>query len=84
MKPRPKQTALPKLYVGSGSVRSDEVLSLREFGRRLGLARRALCDCQRNGLRCVVVGRAKYIIGSDALAWFAQQAAKQAAGGGDD
>jgi hypothetical protein len=34
---RPKQTAQPKLHVGSGSVRADEVLSLREFGRRLGL-----------------------------------------------
>ena len=62
---------------GPRSVRADELMSLREFGRRLGLAKRALCDCQRGGLRTVLVGRCKFVLGSDALAWFAQQAAAQ-------
>jgi hypothetical protein len=80
MKARPTQ-APP---VGCGSVRADEVLSLREFGRRLGLGRQILCSCQRGGLPTFTVGRVKLIRGADALAWFAQQAAKQAAGGGDE
>jgi hypothetical protein len=77
MKPRPDFTPRP----GSGSVRADEVLSLREFGRRLGLASRALCDCQRAGLRTILVGRCKYVLGSDALTWFRGLASRQAGNG---
>ncbi len=77
----------PTPAIGRGSVRADEVMSLREFGRRLGLAARALCDCQRAGLRTVLVGRCKFVIGADALRWFAamaqQQAEQQAGQGGN-
>jgi hypothetical protein len=65
--------------VGCGSVRADEVLTLREFGRRLVLATRALCDAQRGGLKTILVGRVKFVLGSDALDWFRQQQ-----GGGSD
>ena len=60
-----------------GSVHSDEVLPLREFGRRMGLASRALADAQRQGLRTVLFGRMKYVLGSDALAWFQGLAERQ-------
>ena len=46
MKPRP-DTNVPR--PGCGSVRSDEVLTLREFGRRLNLAERALADAHAAG-----------------------------------
>jgi hypothetical protein len=55
---------------GSGSVSTHEVLTLREFGRRLGLGNKALCDCQRQGLRTILCGRVKFVLGKDALAWF--------------
>ena len=64
--------------IGRGSVHTDEILSLREFGRRLGLANKALCDAQKAGLKTATVGVRKYIVGSQAVAWFAQQADKQA------
>jgi hypothetical protein len=64
---------------GHGSVSAGEVLTPREFGRRLGLATRALCDAQRAGLRTVLVGRVKFVLGADALAWFTQQAEQQTA-----
>ena len=67
--------------IGHGSVSADEVLTLREFGRRLGLASRALCDCQRAGLRTVLVGRTKYVLGTDVLTWFRNLADEQAAEG---
>jgi hypothetical protein len=64
--------------VGRGSVRADEILSLREFGRRLGLAKRALIDAQKAGLKTALVGRCKFVCGSQAVEWFAQQAERQA------
>ena len=64
--------------IGRGSVHADEIMSLREFGRRLGLANKALCDAQKAGLKTATVGVRKYIVGSQAVAWFAQQADKQA------
>ncbi len=62
---------------GHGSVSSDEVMTLREFGRRLGLASRALCEAQRSGLRTVLFGRCKFVLGSDALEWFGRLAEEQ-------
>lgn len=77
MRPRP-DSHLPRLL---GSVSAGEVLPLREFGRRLGLASRALADAQRQGLRTVLFGRCKFVIGSDVVAWF-QSLAEQQAGDG--
>ena len=66
---------------GRGSVHTDEILTLREFGRRLGLANKALCDAQKAGLKTVTVGVRKFVVGSQAVAWFAQQAEAQAGEG---
>lgn len=55
------------------SVRADEILSLREFGRRLKIGPRLLCEMQRNGFPVALVGRTKYIVGRLAMDWFAQQ-----------
>jgi len=68
MKTRPRDPASPMM--GRGSVRADEVITLREFGRRLGLGNRALCDAQRQGLRTVLFGRVKFVLGADALGFF--------------
>lgn len=62
---------------GNGSVSFTEVMPLREFGRRLGLARRALADAQRKGLRTVLFGRCKFVLGQDAIAWFRRLAEEQ-------
>jgi hypothetical protein len=71
---------------GPRSVLPGEVLTLREAGRRLGLAKQALCDAQRAGLRTVTIGRAKFVTG-DWIRQFAerlaQQQADQAAGNGN-
>lgn len=66
-----------------GSIHADELLPMREFGRRLNLANRALADAQRQGLRTILFGRCKYVLGSDAIAFF-QGLAEQQARGGDD
>ena len=80
-----KNKSLDTPTVGRGSIRADEVLSLREFGRRLGLANKALCDCQKAGLKTALVGRVKFVVGSDAVAWFRHQAEQQGnQGGGAD
>ncbi len=73
-----------------GSVAAGEVMPLREFGRRMGLASRALADAQRHGLRTVLFGRCKFVLGSDVLGWFNRLAAQQGRpvdgqhGGADD
>ena len=68
--------------VGRGSVSADEIVTLREFGRRLGLASRALCDAQKAGLKTALVGRVKFVVGADAVEWFRKQAEQQAAENG--
>lgn len=68
--------------IGRGSVSAGEILTLREFGRRLGLAHKALCDAQRAGLKTATVGVRKYVCGSDAVEWFRAQADAQAGQGG--
>jgi hypothetical protein len=67
--------------IGRGSVSAYEVLTLREFGRRLGLAKQALCDAQRAGLKTAIVGRVKFVVGSHAVEWFRNQAEQQAGDG---
>jgi hypothetical protein len=63
---------------GRGSVSAGEILTLREFGRRLGLANKCLCDAQRQGLRTILFGRCKFVLGSDARKFFAKLAEQQA------
>ena len=76
MKARP-ESPVPRAL---GSISVGEVIPLREFGRRLGLASRALADAQRKGLRTILFGRCKFILGADALAWFQRLAEQQGNG----
>jgi hypothetical protein len=75
-KPRPFIVD-PVPNTGRGSISANEVTTLREFGRRLGLANKALCDAQKAGLKTCLVGRVKFVCGSDAVEWFRQQAEQQ-------
>jgi hypothetical protein len=65
-----------------GSIHRDEALPLAEFGRRMNLGNEALADAQRAGLRTILFGRVKYVLGDDALRWFQQLAERQ--GGGNE
>ena len=56
--------------VSLGSVRSDELLPMAEFGRRMGLKKRALQSAQKRGLRTALFAGRKYVLGSDALDFF--------------
>ena len=71
-----------------GSISAGEVMPMSEFGRRLNLKNQALADAQRAGLRTILFGRCKYVLGSDALDWFRRLADAQAGdtgqGGGDN
>ncbi len=71
MKPRPRDPA-PRF----GSILPGEVLPLVEAGRRLGLAKRALIDAQKMGLRSVLIGRRKFTTGNWLLAFVEGQAEK--------
>jgi hypothetical protein len=66
---------IPAAADARGSVRADELIDLRTFGRRLGLGPRVLCDLQRAGLKTVLLGRKKFLIGKWALEFCEQQAA---------
>jgi len=65
----------------TGSIRSDELLSLTELRRRLGWQEHAVRQARRAGLRLVSFGREKYVLGRDVLDFFARLGAEQAAGG---
>ena len=62
---------------GCGFVSFTEVMTLREFGRRLGLAQKACCDAQRQGLRTILFGRCKFVLGQDVVTWFRRLAEEQ-------
>ena len=64
-----------------GSVSADELMPMREFGRRLDLHNKALSDAQRAGLRTVLFGRCKFVLGADAIDFFHKLADAQAASG---
>ncbi len=59
---------------GYGSIRADEILPLREVGRRLGWAEKTKRRAQAEGLRTVEFGRTKYCLGIDVLEFFRQLA----------
>ena len=68
---------------GVGSVSFTEVMTLREFGRRLGLAQQACSDAQHRGLRTILFGRTKFVLGQDVIAWFRRLAEEQESKGRD-
>lgn len=69
---------------GVGSVSFTEVMTMREFGRRLGLAQQACSDAQHKGLRTILFGRTKFVLGQDVIAWFRRLAEEQESKGRDD
>jgi hypothetical protein len=69
---------------GCGSVCADEILTLREAGRRLNLANRAWCIFQKQGLRVILAGRVKLVLGRDLIAFFDSRMDGQRAGTGGD
>lgn len=60
-------------------VRSGEVYSLAELRRRLQWQEHSVRQARVNGLRLVVFGRAKYVLGEDVLAFFRRLAERQQA-----
>ena len=61
--------------IGYGSISADEVLPLRECGRRLGWEQKTIRRAQREGLRTIAFGRFKYVFGRDVLRFFDKLAA---------
>lgn len=74
----------PAPKTGVGSVSFTEVMTMREFGRRLGLAQYACSDAQRRGLRTILFGRTKFVLGQDVIAWFRRLAEEQESTGRDE
>ncbi len=62
----------------SGEISATAVYTLEEFKRRVGLAEWAFRECKRAGLKCIKIGRRKYIRGSDWLEFLDRQAEQQA------
>ena len=58
----------------SGSIRADELLTLRELKARLGWGEHAVRQARRAGLRLIPFGREKFALGSDVLAFFTRLA----------
>ncbi len=57
----------------TGAIRSDEVYSLSEVKKRLGLGTHALRMARIKGLEMRKVGRRKFILGADLIAFIDQQ-----------
>jgi hypothetical protein len=66
-----------------GSIHADEALLLRELSRRFGWARRQQADALKAGLRSVVIGRQKFVIGRWVLDFLQAQADRQAGDQGE-
>ncbi len=60
-----------------GSISAGEVMPMTEFQRRFGLAYKSMREAQQQGLRTITLGRRKYVLGSDVLAFFEKLAAIQ-------
>jgi hypothetical protein len=72
---------LEKAQSVGGSIRADEVLPLAEFCRRLRIGRKTWYTMKAAGLRSCEIGKQRYIVGRDAVDFFATLAERQ---GGDD
>ena len=53
-----------------GVVRPGELLTLREFCKRVHFGEHALRQARRHGLRTIQFGRMKFILADDAIAFF--------------
>lgn len=63
--------------VGPGSIRADELMPLAEFCRRLRIGRKTWYRMKSAGLRSAEIGKQRYILGHDALDFFAKLAQRQ-------
>ena len=54
----------------TGVICDGELYTLSEFRRRMDWQEHALRQARKAGLRVIPFGRAKYVLGSDALAFF--------------
>lgn len=61
--------ATPVLPASPGVIRTDESYTLSELRRRLGLNDEALRQARRRGLKARKVGRRKYYLGSEVIAF---------------
>ena len=60
-----------------GSIQAGEVLTLREFRRRLAWGDHAVRMARKAGLRLIPWGREKYVLGDDVLEFFKRLAEQQ-------
>lgn len=65
MKPRRKPTPEPV----RGSIRADEVLTLTEFVRRLGIGQKTWRSMKAAGLQSALIGKRRYILGRHVVAF---------------
>ena len=65
------------LAIGPSSIRTDELLLVREACRRLGWQRKTLAHAKAEGLRTIKFGRFCYVRGADLLEFFGRLAARQ-------
>jgi hypothetical protein len=75
-------TSSEKPTPAPGVIRDGEVYRLREVCRRLGWKEHAIRQARAAGLRMVIFGREKFILGADVLDFFRRLAEQQAAGDG--
>ena len=62
-------------------IRADELLTLVEAGRRLGLGRKGLLHARAEGLRVARFGRGLFVRGDDLLSFFDMLAERQTGDG---
>ena len=68
----------PTAPAPSGSIRSDEIVSLSELQRRFSLGYKSTAAAQKMGLKTVVLGRQKFCLGEDVIRFFRKLATQQA------
>jgi hypothetical protein len=67
-----------------GVICDGEVYRLREVCRRLGWKEHALRKAREAGLRMIIFGREKYVLGADILGFFKNLAEQPAVGDGGE
>ncbi len=63
-----------RLTPARGSIRADEVLPLGEFCRRLNIGVKTWRGMRDSGLRSAKIGKQRFIVGADAVQFFAKLA----------
>ncbi len=63
-----------------GSIRADEVVTLTEFVRRLGIGQKTWRTMKNAGLQSALIGKKRYILGRHAVTFFEQLAERQSKG----